>query len=234
MTDDRQRKFIFTATRSIAALRVTTAAVAAGSSAAAAGGRRAGAVAAVAGEGPPALRPVGRACVGAEPRGWGAVVAVGAAAHAHDLGVDGRADAVVHLAVDLGQRVACAQPHPTLLRSAQYFSLSTCTKHESYHTVIRNFLSCSKCRLGASLQALKGFSGRCHGASHVGYFIVTGDNRQAHAKETRCWAPPTSIMWETSSVHPPRQVAARVCHLSLAGGAAHHGFGLLPVSLLTV
>ena len=36
-----------------------------------------------------------------------AVAAVAAAAHAHDLGVDGRAHAVVHLAVDLGQRIAC-------------------------------------------------------------------------------------------------------------------------------
>ena len=42
-------------------------------------------------------------------RGRLAVAALLAAAHAHDLGVDGRADAVVHLAVDLGQGVACAQ-----------------------------------------------------------------------------------------------------------------------------
>ena len=36
-----------------------------------------------------------------------AVAAVLARAHAHDLGVDRGADAVVHLAVDLGQHVAC-------------------------------------------------------------------------------------------------------------------------------
>jgi hypothetical protein len=38
-----------------------------------------------------------------------AVLALLAVAHAHDLGVDRRADAVVQLAVDLGQGVACAR-----------------------------------------------------------------------------------------------------------------------------
>ncbi len=46
---------------------------------------------------------------GAVARGRLAVVAVAVAAHAHDLGVDGRADAVVHLAVDLGQGIRCAR-----------------------------------------------------------------------------------------------------------------------------
>ena len=40
------------------------------------------------------------------------VAAIGAAAHPHNFGVDGSADAVVHLAVDLRQRIRWAhQPH---------------------------------------------------------------------------------------------------------------------------
>lgn len=101
--------FQLTATGNIGALRDTAAAkAAAGPAAAAAGPGRAGVVAAVTGDGR-AVRS--GACVGAIPRGWGAIVAVGAAAHAHDLGVDGCADAVIHLAVYLGQCVACAQIH---------------------------------------------------------------------------------------------------------------------------
>ncbi len=46
-------------------------------------------------------------CAGNTPLGGLAVLAFLAVAHTHDLGVDGRADAVVHLAVDLGQRIAC-------------------------------------------------------------------------------------------------------------------------------
>lgn len=41
------------------------------------------------------------------PLGGLAVLAFLAVAHAHHLGVDSRAHAVVHLAVDLGQRIAC-------------------------------------------------------------------------------------------------------------------------------
>jgi len=45
----------------------------------------------------------------AEALGGLAVAAVLAAAHAHHLGVDGGAHAVVHLSVDLGEHVACVR-----------------------------------------------------------------------------------------------------------------------------
>ncbi len=54
-------------------------------------------------------RAVEEGGAGAVARRGLAAAAVAAAAHAHDLGVDGRAHAVVHLAVDLGQRIACTR-----------------------------------------------------------------------------------------------------------------------------
>ena len=52
------------------------------------------------------------------PLGRLSVLPLLAVAHAHHLGVDGRRHAVVHLPVDLGQRVACPGTH-TLPSSAR-------------------------------------------------------------------------------------------------------------------